>query len=58
MIVMPRQLMIGAVAYDPKVVPVWEGIKAYFVGAPVAIANKDRYRADSVLDAARCRVCS
>jgi ABC-type phosphate/phosphonate transport system substrate-binding protein len=32
---MTRELMVGAVAYDPKVVPIWEGIKAYFAGAPV-----------------------
>jgi phosphonate transport system substrate-binding protein len=29
------ELMIGAVAYDPKVVPIWEGIREYFRGAPV-----------------------
>jgi phosphonate transport system substrate-binding protein len=29
------ELMIGAVAYDPKVVPIWEGIRGYFRGAPV-----------------------
>ena len=27
--------MVGAVAYDQKVVPIWEGIKGYFRGAPV-----------------------
>ena len=27
--------MVGAVAYDPKVVPIWEGIREYFRGAPV-----------------------
>ena len=27
--------MVGAVAYDPKVVPIWEGISEYFRGAPV-----------------------
>lgn len=31
------QLMIGAVAYDQKVVPIWEGIRAYFDGAPVGM---------------------
>jgi len=30
-----NELMIGAVAYDPKVVPIWEGIKDYFSGAAV-----------------------
>lgn len=28
-------LTVGAVAYDPKVVPIWEGIRDYFRGAPV-----------------------
>jgi len=28
-------LMVGAVAYDAKVVPIWEGIRAYFRDAPV-----------------------
>ena len=27
--------MVGAVAYDQKVIPIWEGIKGYFRGAPV-----------------------
>jgi ABC-type phosphate/phosphonate transport system substrate-binding protein len=27
--------MVGAVAYDAKVVPIWEGIREYFRGAPV-----------------------
>jgi phosphonate transport system substrate-binding protein len=31
------ELMIGAVAYDPKVVPIWEGIKEYFAPAPVGM---------------------
>ncbi len=30
-----ESLMIGAVAYDAKVVPIWEGIREYFRGAPV-----------------------
>ena len=30
-----RTLMVGAVAYDAKVVPIWEGIREYFRGAPV-----------------------
>jgi phosphonate transport system substrate-binding protein len=29
------ELMIGAVAYDQKVVPIWEGIREYFAGAAV-----------------------
>jgi phosphonate transport system substrate-binding protein len=29
------RLMVGAVAYDAKVVPIWEGIREYFRGAPV-----------------------
>ena len=32
---MTQELMLGAVAYDPKVVPIWEGIREYFRGAPV-----------------------
>ena len=32
---MTDRLMVGAVAYDPKVVPIWEGIREYFRGAPV-----------------------
>jgi phosphonate transport system substrate-binding protein len=31
------QLMIGVVAYDQKVVPIWEGIRAYFDDAPVSM---------------------
>src|SRR6188768_1850085 len=27
------QLVLGAVAYDAKVVPIWEGFKAYFEAA-------------------------
>jgi ABC-type phosphate/phosphonate transport system substrate-binding protein len=34
---MTAELMLGAVAYDPKVVPIWEGIKAYFADAPVTM---------------------
>ena len=30
-----ESLMVGAVAYDAKVVPIWEGIREYFRGAPV-----------------------
>lgn len=28
-------LLVGAVAYDAKVVPIWEGIREYFNGSPV-----------------------
>ena len=31
------RVMVGAVAYDPKVVPIWEGIREYFRGAPVGM---------------------
>ena len=31
------ELMIGAVAYDAKVVPIWEGIREYFADAPVGM---------------------
>src|SRR3954470_595061 len=30
---MAKQLVLGAVAYDAKVVPIWEGFKAYFDAA-------------------------
>jgi phosphonate transport system substrate-binding protein len=30
---MAKQLVLGAVAYDAKVVPIWEGFKAYFESA-------------------------
>jgi ABC-type phosphate/phosphonate transport system substrate-binding protein len=30
-----RRLLLGAVAYDPKVVPIWEGMREYFVGRGV-----------------------
>ena len=30
-----RRLLLGAVAYDPKVVPIWEGMREYFVGQGV-----------------------
>lgn len=29
--------MVGAVVYDPKVVPIWEGIREYFTDAPVGM---------------------
>jgi len=32
---MNQSLVVGAVAYTPNVVPIWEGIRAYFRGAPV-----------------------
>jgi len=31
------RLLVGAVAYDPKVVPIWEGIREHFDGAPVGM---------------------
>jgi len=31
------RLMVGAVVYDPKVVPIWEGIRTYFADAPVGM---------------------
>src|SRR5690349_21296726 len=30
-------LRVGAVAYDPKVITIWEGFKAYFASRGVAI---------------------
>ncbi len=32
---MTQELMLGAVAYDQKVVPIWEGIREYLRGAPI-----------------------
>src|SRR3954464_15911226 len=31
------RLMVGAVVYDPKVVPIWKGIRTYFADAPVGM---------------------
>jgi ABC-type phosphate/phosphonate transport system substrate-binding protein len=31
------RVMVGAVVYDPKVVPIWEGIREYFMDAPVGM---------------------
>jgi ABC-type phosphate/phosphonate transport system substrate-binding protein len=44
---MERPILIGAVAYDPRVVPIWEGMREYFreVGPPidyVLFSNYDR----------------
>jgi ABC-type phosphate/phosphonate transport system substrate-binding protein len=30
-----KPLIVGAVAYTPNVVPIWEGIRGYFAGSPV-----------------------
>jgi phosphonate transport system substrate-binding protein len=32
-----ERVMVGAVVYDPKVVPIWEGIREYFADAPVGM---------------------
>jgi phosphonate transport system substrate-binding protein len=32
---MAKPLLVGAVAYTPNAVPIWEGIRDYFTGAPV-----------------------
>jgi ABC-type phosphate/phosphonate transport system substrate-binding protein len=34
---MSESLLVGAVAYDPKVVPIWEGIREYMRGAGAPI---------------------
>ena len=31
------RVMVGAVVYDPKVVPIWEGIREYFADSPVGM---------------------
>src|SRR5215212_9169497 len=50
----PEKLMLGAVAYDPKVVTIWDGFKDYFVahGLPfdyVLYSNYDR-QVDALLE--------
>src|SRR3954464_4796890 len=45
--VMDRPILVGAVAYDPRVVPIWEGMRDYFrqAGPPVdyvLYSNYDR----------------
>jgi phosphonate transport system substrate-binding protein len=35
--VMDQSILLGAVAYDPKVVTIWEGIRDYFNGAGVPL---------------------
>src|SRR6516165_9427587 len=44
---MQRPILVGAVAYDPRVVPIWEGMRDYFreAGPPidyVLFSNYDR----------------
>jgi phosphonate transport system substrate-binding protein len=38
-------ILLGAVAYDPKVVPIWEGIRTHFVeqGVPMDFALYSNY---------------
>src|SRR6266571_5200910 len=42
-----RALVIGAVAYDPKVVPIWESMRDYFreVGEPIDYVLFSNYEA-------------
>ena len=57
---MPTPLVVGAVAYSPKVVPIWEGIRDYFRDAPqpmdfVLFSNYERqvqYVLDGAVDVA------
>ena len=51
---MDRPILIGAVAYDPRVVPIWEGMRDYFREAGVPIdyilySNYDR-QVEALLD--------
>ena len=51
---MAKPILIGAVAYDPRVVPIWEGMRDYFreSGSPidyVLYSNYDRL-VQSLLD--------
>jgi ABC-type phosphate/phosphonate transport system substrate-binding protein len=34
---MRKELLVGAVAYTPNVVPIWEGIREYYADAPVGM---------------------
>ena len=45
---MEKPILLGAVAYDPRVVPIWEGMREYFreVGPPIdyiLFSNYDRH---------------
>ena len=42
---MPESILLGAVAYDPKVVTIWEGIRDYFQqgGVPLDFALFSNY---------------
>src|SRR3954469_19439006 len=42
---MEQPILLGAVAYDPKVVTIWEGIRDYFrdAGAPLDFALFSNY---------------
>src|SRR5262245_25360371 len=42
---MDRQILVGAVAYDPRVVPIWEGMRDYFrqSGPPIDYALFSNY---------------
>lgn len=44
---MERTLLVGAVAYDPKVVTIWEGIKEFFLqhGCPIDFVLFSNYEA-------------
>ena len=51
---MPNAIKVGAVAYDPKVVTIWEGIKDYFTARNIAMdfvlfSNYDA-QVDALLD--------
>ena len=41
-----KTLLLGAVAYTPKVVSIWEGIRAYFhdAGCPLDFALFSNYK--------------
>ncbi len=53
---MSKPLIVGAVAYTPNVVPIWEGIRDYFAGSPaemdfVLFSNYGR-QVDALVDGA------
>ena len=39
---MERPLRMGAVAYDPKVVPIWDGIRDYVTGAGAPMDHRPK----------------
>ena len=56
---MPRPMLLGAVAYAPKVVAIWEGFKAFFLRRGldfdfILYSNYER-QVDAQIGRASCR---